>query len=235
MVRYAHIVQPDHLEGRDPNDAQFLTAGINLTFGTPYKEPIEEEEEEQEEHVCPQLPAEKECPPAVVIVQPPAACADRDTDGVCDVDDRCPTLAGSAATFGCPVDPCTGLPLVVLVQFDYDSSKMPVLRTNDPQTMDPVLDAVAAAIAQNPTCRVCIVGHASDEGSDDYNMTLSRQRAAAVQGYMTARGVTKSKIPTTGLGEQCQMVPEQSYELNRRVDFYRLDDGESCPTDCTPK
>ena len=86
---------------------------------------------------------------------------------------------------------------------------------------------------RRPTCRVCIVGHASEEGADDYNMDLSKRRAAAVQSYMTARGVAKARIPSTGLGEQCQRVPEATYELNRRVDFTRLEEGEACPTDCS--
>lgn len=232
-VRYGQIVQPDNLEGKDPNDAQFLTAGVNFTFGPAHKSPVVEEEEE--EHECPATPVcapEKVCEPAPECAPVQAACADKDADGVCDDVDRCPTQAGSKATYGCPVDPCTGAPITVLVQFGYDSTSLPLPRNNEPQTMDPVLDAVAAAIAQNPTCRVCIVGHASEEGASDYNMDLSRRRAGAVQGYMTARGLAKARIPTTGLGEQCQLVPEASNSMNRRVDFYRLDEGEACPSDC---
>jgi outer membrane protein OmpA-like peptidoglycan-associated protein len=99
--------------------------------------------------------------------------------------------------------------------------------------MDPVLDAVAKAIAQDPSCRVCIVGYTSDEGSNSYNQTLSAGRALAVQSYMHAEGLANSRIPATGLGERCQIVPEASRTLNRRVDFRRLQEGESCPTDCS--
>ncbi len=237
VVRYGQIVQPDDIAGRDPNDAQFLTAGVNFTFGPAPKEVEEVECEDCKECTdCPdakECPEEKECP--VVKEDPkPTPCPDRDSDGVCDDVDRCPTLEGTAAMFGCPVDPCTGKPLVVLVQFPYDSASMPAQRAKSPQTMDPVLDAVAKAIAQNPSCRVCIVGHSSSEGTDDYNQKLSVKRAGAVQRYMTARGVAAARIPTTGLGERCQLVPEANFELNRRVDFYRLEEGESCPTTCTP-
>lgn len=235
VVRYGHILQPDLIEGRDPNDGQFLIAGVNFSFGAAPK-PMDEAEcpDTPECPDAPDCPVAPECPEPVAVVAVPTACPDSDRDGVCNDVDRCPTLKGTVAMFGCPVDPCTGEPLVVLVQFPYDSATMPVPLARDPQTMDPVLDAVAAAIAQNPTCRVCIVGHASVEGTDAYNQTLSVERAKAVQRYMTARGVAAARIPTTGLGETCQLVPEAGYSLNRRVDFYRLDEGEACPTRCEP-
>jgi outer membrane protein OmpA-like peptidoglycan-associated protein len=101
--------------------------------------------------------------------------------------------------------------------------------------MDPVLDAVAEAIAQDPSCRVCIVGHASEEGTPEYNQELSSRRASAVQSYLTARGpgLTETRMPTTGLWERCQLVPESTHVLNRRVEFRRLQEGESCPMDCS--
>jgi outer membrane protein OmpA-like peptidoglycan-associated protein len=122
---------------------------------------------------------------------------------------------------------------VVLVQFPYDSSDLPEPRDDAPQTMDPVLDAVAKAIAQDPSCRVCIIGHASEEGPVDYNDQLSSRRASAVERYLNARGLAGKKMPTVGLGSRCQLVPEVSRPLNRRVEFRRLQEGESCPTDCS--
>ncbi len=159
-------------------------------------------------------------------------CPDGDRDGVCNADDRCPTAAGPQAAFGCPINPCGTSPLMVLVQFKYDSSEMPAQKLGV-QTMDPVLDAVAKAIAQDATCRVCVLGYASEEGTAAYNEDLSRRRAAAVQDYLIARGLPTMRMPTTGMGERCQLVPERSRELNRRVEFRRLREGESCPRDCS--
>lgn len=224
VVRYGHIVQPNDTPDVDPNDGQFLTFGLNASFGPAY--------EEEEEVVCGRTHEEcvRETPPP----QDPRLCLDRDGDGLCDDEDRCPTVAGPISNYGCPTfDPCTGEPLVVVVQFEQDSAVLPPPQDGVPQTMDPVLEAVAAAIAQNPTCRVCIAGYASEEGGVEHNRELSQRRAGAVQGYLAARGVDRERLPTTGFGASCQLVPESSRILNRRVEFRRLDEGESCPTRCS--
>jgi outer membrane protein OmpA-like peptidoglycan-associated protein len=223
-VRYGQIVQPANIAGRDENDAQFLTVGIDFAFGPAYDAKTEDN--------CPPV---EECvqqeEPAVAAVVPCPTCPDEDQDGVCDADDRCPTELGPPAALGCPLDPCKGPPLMVLVQFDFNSSGMPKKKAGA-QTMDPVLDAVAAAIAKDPSCRVCIMGHASQEGPADHNQTLSSERAAAVQNYMTSRGINQSRVPAVGMGEKCLLIPESSNVLNRRVEFRRIQDGASCPTDC---
>ena len=237
VLRYGQIVQPDDIPSRDPNDAQYLNIGLSFGFARAYQEPPPPVTAAP--LVCPEAdappacPATPECPTAPECPTVVETCADRDRDGVCDINDRCPTQSGPESTFGCPIDPCNGPPLVVLVQFGYDSARMPVLTTGGAQTMDPVLDAVAAAIAQDPSCRVCIVGYASEEGSSDYNLDLSRQRASAVEDYMSAHGLAQRRMPTTGMGEACQLVPEDSREMNRRVEFRRLQEGQSCPLDCS--
>ena len=119
-----------------------------------------------------------------------------------------------------------------MVQFDYDSAQMPA-RKAGVQTMDPVLDKVAQAIAQDSSCRVCIIGHASEEGTAEYNEDLSKQRANAVQSYMIDHDLAAARMPTAGLGERCQLAPKRTPALNRRVEFRRLKDGISCPTDCS--
>lgn len=234
VLRYGQIVQRDDTPGQDPTDAKFLTIGLNLSFG-PAPEDVVARVTRQELQPCP-VCVTPECPPCVR-EQPPEAdacpeiCPDCGGEMEYDADDLCPTQSGSLATMGCPVDPCGGKPLVVLVQFPFDSADLP-LPVDDERMMDPVLDAVAAAIAQEPECRVCIVGFASIEGDAEHNMELSSERANAVQQYLVYRGLEEERLPTVGLGDRCQMVPKSTRILNRRVMFLRLDDGESCPTDC---
>jgi|SRR5690554_2186360 len=234
VLRYVHIVQPNDVAGIDPNDAQALALGLNGSFGPAHQEPeIEATEEAQEPLECPTCESCETCEAAPVCEPAESSgCPDYDSDGVCDEDDRCPTQKGTEATEGCPVDPCTGEPIVVLVQFELNSSGMPDHRSSGAQTMDPVLDAVAEAIAQDDSCRVCIVGHSSEDGDSGQNQTLSVARAQAVQDYMTNRGVSESRIPMVGLGDVCSLVPDDTLVMNRRVEFHRLQDGESCPTTC---
>lgn len=221
VARYGQIVQSDDRSDQDPNDGQFLTVGLDFGFGPAYEPPMTLSDEP------------RECPPAAVAPTcPPVACSDMDKDDICDSADRCPTQPGPVSSYGCPMNPCTGTPLIVRVQFPYDSSDLPVPRDDAPQTMDPVLDAVARAVAQDPTCRVCIIGYASEEGSVPYNDALSKRRSAAVQGYMNARGLALPRIPSTGFGERCQLAPIKSLEANRRVEFRRIDQGASCPATC---
>lgn len=224
-VRYGQIVQANDTLNVDPNDAQFLTVGLNFTFGEAY-------EADEEHGICPDA---RECPlpeePKAVPCAP-TGCPDRDHDGVCDSFDKCPDDIGPVAAAGCPINPCTGKPLIILVQFQYNSAALPAT-ADHAEYMDPMLDAVAAAIAKDPTCNVCILGYASQEGPPQHNMDLSRDRAKAVQGYLTARGLAAERIPTNGMGENCLLVPEESDVLNRRVEFRRLDDGQTCPTACS--
>jgi len=236
VVRYGQIVQADDTVNFDSNDGQYVTLGLSLAFGAAHEEEVVEPVAEVVP--TPEPVEELVCPPVIECIQEtpvalPCTCADADGDGVCDVDDRCPANAGPAETAGCPVDPCTGKPLLMLVQFNRDSATLPAPRKGDVQTMDPVLDAVAKAISLDPTCRVCIIGYASEEGSDAYNQKLSAKRAKAVQGYMSASGLPKSRIPTTGMGERCQLKPPTTLLLNRRVEFRRLEQDETCPSECS--
>jgi hypothetical protein len=226
VIRYAQIVQADNIPGINPNDAQNL--GIALDFGFSSKtETVTETPPPNRPPLWPPT-----TPPEVIVVTDPLSCMDTDSDGVCDAEDRCPGEVGPVAALGCPIDPCSGKPLIVLVQFEYDSDAMPDRIVGKPQTMDPILDAVADAIAQDPSCRVCIVGNASEEGPDAYNRELSLRRADAVQSYLIDRGLSESRMPTIGLGSSCPIVPETSRLLNRRVEFRRLQEGESCSAIC---
>ncbi|MEU6712891.1 OmpA family protein [Nonomuraea sp. NPDC046802] len=75
---------------------------------------------------------------------------------------------------------------------------------------------------------VKIEGHTDDQGSDSYNVTLSRRRAQAVQGamrgLMTGAGVT---LQASGYGEKRPKVPnmidgrpvEKNRAKNRRVEI----------------
>lgn len=217
VVRYAQIVQPDGNIGQNPHDAQLVTLGLNLSLGKPHKVvTIVEEGPPPECPACVQLPPE-----------PP--CADGDRDGVCDTDDRCPTELGFPALSGCPeAAPKGATPMPVAVQFEFDSATLPSKRS-----LEHDLDAIVKEMAADPERRVCILGYASEEGAIEHNYDLSQSRATAVQSYLGSRGIAAARLPTSAQGAACQMIPAANRVDNRRVEFYALKNGESCPTVCT--
>ena len=53
----------------------------------------------------------------------------------------------------------------------------------------PTLDDVAAVLNRYDQSIVDVIGHADSDGSDDYNLNLSRQRASSVARYLVASSV----------------------------------------------
>ena len=87
-----------------------------------------------------------------------------------------------------------------------------------------LLDEVAKAIKDNPQIKkIEIEGHASAEGSDAKNQSLSDRRAKAVKKYLTkTAGVTEGILSSKGFGETRPIADNESEdgrEKNRRVEF----------------
>jgi outer membrane protein OmpA-like peptidoglycan-associated protein len=67
-----------------------------------------------------------------------------------------------------------------------------------------------------------IEGHTDSVGSDEMNMTLSRQRAQAVQSALTQRGVSATQISIEGRGESTPVASNDTAagrQQNRRVEM----------------
>lgn len=65
-----------------------------------------------------------------------------------------------------------------------------------------------------------VTGHTDDRGSEEHNMRLSRERAAAVGAYLSEHGFRQQNIHTRGLGETAPAYPNDSEDnmaRNRRV------------------
>jgi outer membrane protein OmpA-like peptidoglycan-associated protein len=86
------------------------------------------------------------------------------------------------------------------------------------------LHQLGVALQKMPDGKFNLVGHTDARGSDDYNMTLSQRRAAAVVAIL----VTKYNIPIvqlipSGQGERellAGLPPD--HEANRRVEVVNL-------------
>ena len=84
------------------------------------------------------------------------------------------------------------------------------------------LDEVSTTLIEYPKTAVDVVGHASSDGSDDYNQDLSERRATSVQSYLVNSGVQSVRMRAIGMGES-QPIADNSTQAgrvaNRRVEI----------------
>ena len=100
----------------------------------------------------------------------------------------------------------------------------------------PTLQAVANILNDHAEIEhVVIEGHASVEGSFEYNYELSNERARSIWKELMAYGVHPSRISYRGMGEVVPVAAGDSEEAlakNRRVEFDivdRVEEGEEYP------
>jgi OOP family OmpA-OmpF porin len=89
---------------------------------------------------------------------------------------------------------------------------------------DALLATIAKVLTDNPQIlRVRVEGHTDDQGTDEYNQTLSEQRAQAVVDWLVKTGIAKSRLHATGMGRKLPLDPgktEAARANNRRVEFH---------------
>jgi outer membrane protein OmpA-like peptidoglycan-associated protein len=84
------------------------------------------------------------------------------------------------------------------------------------------LDRVVKLLAENPAIVIEMSAHTDSRGSDDYNFTLSDNRARSVMEYILSKGIAPGRISSKGYGETVPVVPndtDENRQLNRRVEF----------------
>lgn len=90
------------------------------------------------------------------------------------------------------------------------------------QGFRPTLDKLASTMNQYNQTTVTIAGHTDSVGDASYNQGLSRDRAYSVANYLSARGVTSSRINVVAYGES-RPVGDNSTDYgrqqNRRVEL----------------
>ena len=83
------------------------------------------------------------------------------------------------------------------------------------------LATFAKSLDKYPGTDVLIVGHTDSVGTDAYNNSLSARRAASAAAYLVSRGVTVTRLRSTGRGETEPVAPNDSEagrQKNRRVE-----------------
>ena len=86
----------------------------------------------------------------------------------------------------------------------------------------PVLDDVAQVLRTYDQSLVDIMGHADSDGTDAYNLDLSRRRAISVADLLVTRGVQPQRLVVDGYGEARPIASNataQGKAQNRRVEI----------------
>jgi len=84
------------------------------------------------------------------------------------------------------------------------------------------LDRVLNLMKDYPKLKIEVSGHTDNVGSQEYNQTLSTQRAKAVADYLISKGVKESRITFVGYGFEKPVADnntEEGRKLNRRSEI----------------
>lgn len=90
------------------------------------------------------------------------------------------------------------------------------------------LDRVVGFLKEYPTIEIEMSAHTDSKGADEYNLTLSDNRARSVMEYILSKGIDKIRITSKGYGETRPVAENinadgsdnpEGRQLNRRVEF----------------
>ncbi len=156
---------------------------------------------------------------------------DNDRDGILDVDDKCPNepeiINGVDDDDGCPDQgevkvkvEAEKIEIYEKIYFELDKAIIRPISFS-------ILDQVVRVVVRNPQIKkIRIEGHTDSQGTEAYNLDLSKRRAAAVMEYLTTAGVDPSRLESEGYGEGQPIDTNDTREgraNNRRVEFKILE------------
>jgi outer membrane protein OmpA-like peptidoglycan-associated protein len=101
------------------------------------------------------------------------------------------------------------------VEFEFDKAVLL------PKAL-PELDKLVKLLQHKPALQIEVIGHTDNQGSSEYNLNLSKLRAAAVIDYLTSKGIDKQRLTATGKGDTEPLQAndtEAGRQVNRRVSF----------------
>jgi outer membrane protein OmpA-like peptidoglycan-associated protein len=164
-----------------------------------------------EEDKCPQVPGVARyqgCP-----------VPDTDGDGVNDEEDKCPNLAGPKENQGCPL-----VTEEVKKKVDYAAKNILFVTGSYKlvSSSNKGLNEVVKILQDNPDMHLAIDGHTDNVGTDEYNQTLSDNRATTVKDYFISKGIAEGRLTSAGHGETMPIADNKNAagrQKNRRVEL----------------
>jgi len=86
----------------------------------------------------------------------------------------------------------------------------------------PTLEEIAKLLKGEPSLRLHVVGHTDNQGKAEYNLDLSRRRAASVVRELTKMGIAANRLDSFGCGLYSPVAPNGTQDgqaKNRRVEL----------------
>jgi OOP family OmpA-OmpF porin len=148
---------------------------------------------------------------------------DADNDGIPDTQDACPKEPGQPdpdpKRNGCPrFIHLEGGMVRVMQQVHFATGSATILADSFPMLME-----IAQLLKANPTIkRMRVEGHTDSHGGADYNLDLSKRRAASVRTWLVEHGIESGRLESEGYGLTRPIQTNDTDEgraANRRVEF----------------
>lgn len=109
------------------------------------------------------------------------------------------------------VSSANGVPYTPLVQRPKGGDSIALYFEFDQAALHPraqkQLDIVVNLLKASPTKKLTIGGFTDAHGSDEYNISLSQRRAAAVKEYIISHGVPQTQVETSAFGKSSPLSP----------------------------
>ena len=104
--------------------------------------------------------------------------------------------------------------------FDFDAA---IIREDAATTLNVLVDLMK----KYPSMEVEVSAHTDARGPDEYNLNLSKKRAASTLEYLVSQGIERNRLKSIGYGEMQPLnacvkegiCDDREYDINRRCEF----------------
>ncbi len=101
--------------------------------------------------------------------------------------------------------------------FDYDQS---TIRADATVALKDDVGVIRSILADYPSQKLTIEGHADERGSAEYNLALGDRRATAVEQFLNTMGIPTTQLTVVTYGKEkpvCTESSEACWQKNRRA------------------
>jgi len=101
--------------------------------------------------------------------------------------------------------------------FDYDKTS---IRSDAMAALKNDVEVIRGILANYPTQKLVIEGHADERGTAEYNLGLGDKRADSAQEFLASMGIPHEQLSVVSYGKErpaCSDHTEECWQRNRRV------------------